>query len=150
MKDQKLESKPEYARAIKMFQDGRPLTDVVIELDIESPTVFSYYMDYLKLVNMGEVVSICKELKHDLPLFLDLYRRIKKEGLGKQQITELLETHHLLLDLMDRVDLFNDRLEDLHTKSETGEGDRGKGKDTTHILARFERLLIDLLSIVIR
>ena len=31
---QKLESKSDYARAFQMFQDGRPLTEVAIELDM--------------------------------------------------------------------------------------------------------------------
>lgn len=44
-KEQKLESKTDYARAFHMFQDGRPLTEVAIELDIESPTVICYYED---------------------------------------------------------------------------------------------------------
>ncbi len=57
-KDQSLKDKSDYARAFKMFQDGRPLTDVAIELDIESPTVLCYYEDYLKLVNMGRPVTI--------------------------------------------------------------------------------------------
>ncbi len=99
-----------------MFQDGRPLTDVAIELDIESSTVLCYYEDYLKLVNMRRLVSIHNELKDDLPLFLYLYRRIKKEGLGKQQIVELLETPNRLLDLKDKADLFNDHIQDLHAK----------------------------------
>ncbi len=41
---QKIEFKSEYAQAFKMFKDGRrPLTDVAIELDIETPTVLCYY-----------------------------------------------------------------------------------------------------------
>ncbi len=39
---QKIESMSEYAQAFKMFKDGRPLTDVAIELDIESQTVLCY------------------------------------------------------------------------------------------------------------
>ncbi len=58
--------------------------DVAIELDIESPAVICYYEDYLKLVNMARLLAIYNELKDDLPLFLQLYKRIKKEGLGKQ------------------------------------------------------------------
>ena len=65
---------------------------------------------------MRRLVTIYKELKSDLPLFLDLYRRIKKEGLGKQQIIELLKIPNHLMDLKDRVNLFNDHLQDLHTK----------------------------------
>ena len=63
-----------------MFKDGLPLADVAIELDIESPTVLCYYEDYLKLVNMRKLVTIYNELKDNLPLFLQLYRRIKRRG----------------------------------------------------------------------
>lgn len=77
---QKLQSKSDYAQAFQMFQDGRPLIDVAIELDIESPTVICYYEDYLKLVNMRRLVSIHNDVKDDLSLFLQLYGRIKKRG----------------------------------------------------------------------
>ncbi len=82
-----------------MFKDGQPLADVAIELDIESPTVICYYEDYLKLVNMGMLVTVYHELKDDLPLFFHLFRRIKKEGLNKQDIGELLENQTYLVDL---------------------------------------------------
>ncbi len=104
-KGQKLEKKSEYAQAFKMFQDGRPLTEVAIELDIESPTVLCYYEDYLKLANMRKLVCVYNELKDDLPLFLAMYRRIKKEGLGKQQIIDLLKISNRLSDLGKKVDL---------------------------------------------
>jgi len=61
-----------------MFRDGRPLTEVAIELDIGSPTVLCYYADYLKLVNMTRLVAKYNDVKDDLPLFLRLYDRIKK------------------------------------------------------------------------
>jgi hypothetical protein len=69
-KEPRLKDKSDYARAFKMFQDGRPLTDVAIELDIESPTVICYYNDYLKLLNVRKLVTIYNEVKDDLPLFL--------------------------------------------------------------------------------
>jgi hypothetical protein len=113
---QKLESKSEYAQAFKMFQDGRPLTDVAIELDIETPTVICYYEDYLKLANMRSLVNIYNELKGDLPLFLHLFRRIKKERLSKQDITELLKSQHRLSDLGKKMDLYNNHIWDLHSQ----------------------------------
>ena len=79
-----------------MFKDGLPLEDVAIELDIESPTVLCYYEDYLKIVNMGRLVTIYQELKDDLSLFLRLYRRIKKESLSKPELLQLLKTPKLL------------------------------------------------------
>ena len=79
-----------------MFKDGLPLEDVAIELDLEIPTILCYYQDYLQLVNMGRLVTICKELKDDFSLFLRLYGRIKKEGLSKPQLEILLKTPKLL------------------------------------------------------
>ena len=95
-KQESLKDKSEYAKAFKMFKDGLPLEDVAIELDIETPTVLCYYEDYLKLVNMGRLVNIYKEIKDDLPLFLRLYRRIKKERLNKPQLVQLLKNPSLL------------------------------------------------------
>ncbi len=65
---------------------------------------------------MQSLVTVYNEVKNDMPLFLDLFRRIKKERLGKQQITELLKTLNRLLDLKDRVDLLNDHIMELHSK----------------------------------
>jgi hypothetical protein len=62
-KEQRLQSKSDYAQAFQMFQDGRPLTEVAIELDIESPLVICYYEDYLKLVNMRKLVTIYNEIR---------------------------------------------------------------------------------------
>lgn len=114
--EQRLKDKSDYARAFQMFRDGRPLTEVAIELDIESPTVIYYYQDYLKLVNMRKMVVIYTNLKDDLPLFLRLYGRIKKEKLSKPQIVELLKTPNLLLDLKKKVDMHTDHIWDLHSK----------------------------------
>ncbi len=127
-KEQRLESKSDYARAFQMFQDGRPLTEVAIELDIETPTVLCYYEDYLKLVNMGRLVAIYNDVKDDLPLFLQLYRRIKKEGLGKKQIVELLKFPNRLLDMKKKVNLYTDHIWDLHSKKLKLEKELGEKK----------------------
>ena len=95
-KKQDLKTKSEYAQAFKMFKDGLPLEDVVIELDIESPVVLCYYQDYLKLGNMARLVTVYKESKGDLSLFLGLYERIKQERLNKQQLAKLLKNPKLL------------------------------------------------------
>ncbi len=117
-KEQRLKDKSEYAKAFKMFKDGLPLEDVAIELDIETPIVLCYYQDYLKLVNMGMLATAYKELKDDLPMFLKLYGRIKKERLNRPQISELLKMPNLLLDLRKKVDLYNDHIWHLHSKKE--------------------------------
>jgi hypothetical protein len=55
-------------------------------------------------------VKIYNELKDDLSPFLHLFRRMKKEGLNKHDIGELLETQHLLLDLGKKVDLYSNHI----------------------------------------
>ena len=72
-----------------MFRNGQPLTEVATELDIESPTVICYYEDYLKLVNMGRLVTPYIYVKDDLSLFPRLYGRIKKERLKRQIVGPL-------------------------------------------------------------
>jgi hypothetical protein len=42
----------------------------------------------------------------------------KKGGTDKQDISELLETQHLLSDLRKRVDLYNSHIWELHSKKE--------------------------------
>ncbi len=65
---------------------------------------------------MQRLVSIYNEVKEDLPLFLRLYGRIKKEGLNKHQITELLKTPNRLLDLKKRMNVYNDNIWEMHAK----------------------------------
>ena len=74
-----------------MFKDKNSLADVAIELDIKTDTVLSFYADYLRLVKMHGLVRIYDELGKDFPLFFHLYRRIKKEQLAKQDITNLVK-----------------------------------------------------------
>lgn len=115
-KDRRLKDKSEYAKAFRMFKDGRPPEDVAIKLDIEISTVICYYEDYLKIVNMRKMVAIYNDVKDDLPLFLRLYWRIKKENLNKQDIAGLLGNQTRLVELSRRVDLCNNHLGYPHSK----------------------------------
>ena len=74
-----------------MFKDKMPLEDVAIELDLDTDTVLFYYEDYLRLLKMGWLVKIYKDLKKEFPLFIYLYKRVKKEGLSKHDITVLVK-----------------------------------------------------------
>ena len=75
-----------------MFKNRKPLEDVAIELDLDTDTVLFYYEDYLRLLKMDWLVNIYKDLRNDFPLFFYLYKRIKKEGLSKHDITVLVKS----------------------------------------------------------
>jgi transposase len=99
-----------YARAFQMFKDKNPLADVAIELDIKTDMVLNFHADYLRLVRMDGLVKIYNDLRNDFPPFFQLYRRIKKEGLGKGDITELVENQQDLKFLERRVELYNEHI----------------------------------------
>ncbi|MGN6624014.1 MAG: hypothetical protein ACTHKK_07715 [Candidatus Nitrosocosmicus sp.] len=86
-----------------MFKDKRTLADVAIELNIKSSAVLNFYNNYLDLLKMSWLLYIYNDLKKDFDLFLHLYNRIKKEGLNKQDITDLVKNQQKLKDLDDRV-----------------------------------------------
>src|SRR5690242_10511821 len=93
-----------------------PLEDVAIELDIKSNAVLDFYSEYLSLTRMDWLVKIFKELEKDFPLFLHLYNRVKKEGLNKQDITDLLQNKNKLVDLNEQVEFYNDHIKGQYTK----------------------------------
>jgi len=96
------------ARSFQMFKDKMPLEDVAIELDLDTDAVLLYYEDYLRLLKMGWLVKIYKDLKEDFPLFIHLYRRIKKEGLSKHDIIVMVRSQQQLKEMEHRVDLYSD------------------------------------------
>jgi hypothetical protein len=92
-----------YSKAFQMFKEKRTLADVAIELDLKSSAVLNFYNDYLDLLKMSWLISIHNDLKGDFDLFLHLYRRIKKEGLTKQDITDLIKNQQKLNEMYYRV-----------------------------------------------
>jgi hypothetical protein len=103
VQNRKLTDKSYYAQSFQMFKEGKSLIDAVIELDLNTDRVRAYYSDYLDLTNRKKLTNIYSELKNDFSLFLHLYRRIKKEGLNKQDITDLLENQNKLKEMENRI-----------------------------------------------
>jgi hypothetical protein len=56
---------------------------------------------------MKGLAAAYDELKYDFPLFC-LYKRIKQEGMNKEEITDRLENRQRLIDLEGRVMPYND------------------------------------------
>jgi DNA-binding CsgD family transcriptional regulator len=95
----------DYAKAFQMFMQDKSLPEIVVSLDIDVQTVQAYYFDYLRLMNMKNLVDIYNEIGSDLPLFFYLYKQIKKEGLNKQEIAELIQNQRKFIDLKQSVEL---------------------------------------------
>jgi hypothetical protein len=82
-----------------MFKDNRALANVAIELNIKTNAVLNFYSDCLRLVSMHHLVGIYQDLKDNWSVFMHLYMRIKKEGLDKQGIADLVKNERRLVDL---------------------------------------------------
>jgi hypothetical protein len=115
VQNRKLTDKSYYAQSFQMFKEGKSLIDVVIELDLDTDQVQAFYSDYLDLTNRKYLIDVYLELKNDFPLFLNLFRRIKKEGLNKQDITDLLESLTELKEIEKRVTAANNLLASLNS-----------------------------------
>jgi len=77
-------------------------------MDLDTDTVLYYYKDYLRLLKMDWLVKIYNDLRRDFPLFIYLYKRIKKEGLSKQDIIDLVKNQQCLRELDHRTNLYSD------------------------------------------
>ena len=67
-----------------MFKEGKNRVDVAIALNLETFEVVDLFHDYLKLSNLDELVTTHAYLEDDLSMFLDLFYKMKDEGIVTQ------------------------------------------------------------------
>jgi DNA invertase Pin-like site-specific DNA recombinase len=115
---EKQKPKTLYAQAFQMFRNDQSLTKVVVELDIDAFTVIKYYEDYLALKRMNILVDIYPEVlqAYNWKIFYHLYRRIKEEGLNKQEITEILQNKNKLKDLYYKLEFYHKHISELKSR----------------------------------
>ncbi len=63
-----------------MFKEGKSRVDVAIVLNLESFDVMSLFRDYLELSSLDGVVTTHDYLGYNISIFLDLFDRMKNEG----------------------------------------------------------------------
>jgi prefoldin subunit 5 len=67
---------------------------------------------------MKNLVDIYNEMGPDLPLFLHLYRQVKKEELNKQGIVDLIQNQHKFIDMGNAINLLNNHINYLRKEKE--------------------------------
>ncbi len=108
----------DYAKSFQMFMQDKSLPEIVVSLDIDVNTVQACYCDYLRLMNMKNLVDIYNEIGPDLSLFLYLYRQIKKEELNKQEIARLIQNQRKFIEMEKAIDLLNNHINYLRKEKE--------------------------------
>lgn len=67
-------------RALKLFSKGKTPEDVAIKLDISSEEAETFFTRHWRLKQQYELERIYKEMRNQLPSFLQLYKVIKGAG----------------------------------------------------------------------
>ena len=120
--DWDIKSKSKTTQAIKMFSEDMTPIDVVKALNLEPDEVQEIYLDYLKLQDMHELVSIFNEMQNFLPSFLELFRLTVSRGWDRNDIIDLLwnintgQLDNLKRNIQSKSDTLNWLLRDIKKK----------------------------------
>lgn len=109
--------------AFKMFKEGKSNVDVAIMLNMRAAEVIILYQDFLDLSNLNKINQLYRELNQDLRFFIELYERMKEEGLTttkdmlniartQARIRDLDKTIYCLYDEISRLNLIKMDLRD--------------------------------------
>jgi hypothetical protein len=78
------------AQAYKLFSEHKTTVEVAIALDLPEPDITELYREYLKLKRLDRLNLVYEELGEDIVYFLKLYRLAKNQGLGAEEVSNLL------------------------------------------------------------
>lgn len=78
------------ARALALFSKGKTPEEVAIKLDISSEEVETFFMRHWRLKQQYDFERTYKEMKNQLPSFLQLYRVIKGAGVKDKDSVTLI------------------------------------------------------------
>lgn len=88
-------SKSKRTQAIKLFSEGKNLTDIVIDLDLPPERVRSILREYLEARNMYDFLQVYDQIRHSgrdtISSFLRLHKIVTDRGMTEQQIIKVLD-----------------------------------------------------------
>lgn len=105
------------SKAFQMFKEGKNRVDVAIALNLESYEAINVFHEYLKLSNSDKLVTVYDYLGSHLSMFLDLFDRMKDEGILTQpaiarfvqSAQKLAKLEEESLKLCDQIGRLNDK-----------------------------------------
>jgi hypothetical protein len=114
------------SKAFQMFMDGKSKIHVAIDLNLESFEVISLSHDYLKLSNLDGLVTTYQYLGDSLSLFIDLFDKLRNEGIVTQPTMarlvqsagKLMELEDEYLEVCDQIGVLNNKKSELEKEVE--------------------------------
>jgi hypothetical protein len=89
--EEDIKSKSKTTQAIKLFSELSTPVEVAIALDLPTAQVQAIYQEYWELDGMCRLAQIYDEAKYDLHDLLALHRTVKRLGVEKHDIKNVLE-----------------------------------------------------------
>lgn len=89
----------QYTKALQLFETGKSLFDVAVELHLTCDEVLKTYRDYLKLKNLDKLNKIYQDLGDNIQPFLTLHGKINETGKTPQDAM-IIANHIDKLDLL--------------------------------------------------
>jgi hypothetical protein len=131
------EHKSKESQAFKLFSEGKAPVDVVIALDLPADDVQAIYREFWELNGMHKLNMVYEEAKDSIPSILKLHKIVEEQGMGEQEIINVLKlaNNNELLYLQERVDYLRGQINILELE---------KAKCINHVLTLSKR--IDELS----
>jgi hypothetical protein len=128
-----IRSKSKESQAFKLFLEGKTPVQVVIALDIPPDEVNAIYREYWELKGMHKLNVLYEEAKDSLPSVLKLHKIVEEQGMGEQEIINVLKlaNNNELSYLQGKVE---------YLRNETNNLELEKAKCTTHVLTLTRRI----------
>ena len=79
------------ARAYDLFSKGKSPIEVAIALNLDNRRIERLWKDYCKLNQLHALSKVYQEVKDDIIYFLDLYKMARAEGMGPEEVVNLLQ-----------------------------------------------------------
>ena len=79
-------------KAYALFDQGKTLIQVAVQLELREPQVSKYYKEYLRLIELAKIVSLYEEVGDDAWSYLELHRFAKEKGLSNEAIVKAVAT----------------------------------------------------------
>lgn len=88
------------SQAFKMYKEGRNNVDIAISLNLPAANVISLYQDFQEMSNLNKLNQLYYYLGQNLRIFIELYDRMKEEGLlTTKDILNVVTTQARIRDL---------------------------------------------------
>ena len=76
-------------KAYQLFDEGKNPIEVAVELNLPGPKVHQFYVEYLNMRQMHNLVVVYQETQDSMGYFLKLFRLGRENGVTPEQIINL-------------------------------------------------------------